>query len=231
MSNERNETSGQQLPQIVALLFWILDKNNWRTRPVVTTFVALVQLATILLVFSEIAKIWKSWRAYDANHLPPASVTWHRISGVSESCDDYEAFLTQVCEELPGGAEDPLDRIGNSAMQLRSQLEGMRGSELRRYADYFVFYSSPIGGGLLGIAITVNDDINAVVGVRLFEIRDSQIVALGPVQTISNDLVFSDDNLRSVDRVLVFIFPLTADAAEVIQTRGLTENATIEWER
>lgn len=209
------------VPERIKRLLWIFKKKNWRERPFLTallTFLEFFALVAIVLV------PYKAWEDYCHSSVtkPPAILSWHEVVGSCQD-QDVEAFLKQICDELPGGATDPLDRNENRALMLRSSLKALRENGPKRYEDYFVFYSSPIGGNLVTLEISVNKSVEAVVGVRLFEKIDSQIVPTNPVLKISKRLSFSR-SLNHVERALVYIFPLTAQAAQVLKQKEFTEN-------
>ena len=228
VANSKPKSSGE-LPAIAIGILWIFGKETWRKYPVLASVLVVCMIVTVAALVLEIvvginSLVSNSTQAtVNGECAVPSTVTWHPES---KSCDITESFLQQIKNELNCGGIDPLGHTENKALQLRATLQKMRGTAERRYADYFVFYSSPLGGTQDRMSVEIDGDVNAVAGVRIFERMGTQIVATKPVLELSKTLIISTDGAAGIERVVVFVFPLDTEASEFVKKNPLSKFAT-----
>lgn len=231
MTESKLGNSGD-LPAIVRGILWIFNRATWRNHTVKALLVSIVYMVAVAGVVIEVA-VGIDALFFGTKQAPatvettvPDSVTWHRAV---ESCKIAEPFLQQIKRELSCGDIDPLSHGENEARGLRATLEELRGEAERRYADYLVFYSSPLGGTQRNMKIVINRDVEAVAGFRIFELMGTQVVAAAPVLDVSNTLEFSTQGVAGIERVVVFVFPLDIEASEIVKHNPFEKFATITF--
>ena len=223
-----NDESSDELPPEAKRIQWFFKKTSWKNHPFLASVTALIMVILVAgFVVGVVAGVTTILESNESIDVPAGSdrVSWLRLP---PSCETTEVFLEQVKDELSCGVIHPLNHPGNEALKLQQSLESMRSG--RSYADYLIFYSSPLGGNRQEMHIAINEDVEAVVGVRLFEKVDSQIVAKKPLREISRTLSFSESNLAGIERVLIFVFPLSAGAAKDVKEKEFIEFATVSFE-
>ncbi len=229
--------SSNDSPAIVKQVLWIIKRPTWQETPILASFIAVIMLGsaagTVLGIVVGILSLFSTSPSPPSNTEVSAgsAVTWHRESGSkSGPCEVSQPFLEQIRDELHCGGNDPLNRIENEGLRLREILRNERGEEKRTYPDYFVFYSSPLGGNRNQMDIALSEEVEAMIGVRTFEKKDAQIVATMPIRKLSRAQSFPRDSLVGIERVVVFVFPINATGSRVVSENEFEKFTTTSFE-